>query len=93
MVLRFTVSSITTVGVLLGVVFLPGMLNELLIAAVRASWWWAHALRGVLFAVAAIWSFANPDQRFPGAGLSAGAAAHLRGDARQHQLARDQGRQ
>jgi hypothetical protein len=46
------------------VVFLPGMLNELLIAAVRASWWWAHALTGVLFAMAAIWSFANPDHRF-----------------------------
>jgi uncharacterized membrane protein HdeD (DUF308 family) len=63
-VLRFRMSSITTVGVLVGVVFLLAMFNEFLIAAVRSSWRWAHILVGVLFAVGAIWAFANPINAF-----------------------------
>jgi hypothetical protein len=64
MVLRFRLSSITTVGVLIGVVFLLAMLNEFLLASVRAGWRWAHVLLGVLFAVGAIWAFANPINAF-----------------------------
>jgi uncharacterized membrane protein HdeD (DUF308 family) len=64
MVLRFRLSSIATVGVLLGVLFLLAMFNEFLIASVRPGWRWAHALMGVLFAVAAIWSFASPINAF-----------------------------
>jgi hypothetical protein len=64
MVLRFRLSSITTVGVLIGVVFLLAMLNEFLLAWVRAGWRWAHVLLGVLFAVGAIWAFANPINAF-----------------------------
>jgi len=63
-VLRFRISSITTVGVLVGVVFLLAMFNEFLIASVRSSWRWAHILVGVLFAVGAIWAFANPINAF-----------------------------
>ena len=63
-VLRFSTTSITTVGVLLGVIFLMAMFNEFLIASVRTSWRWAHIVMGVLFAVAAIWSFANPINAF-----------------------------
>jgi len=63
-VLRFTTTSITTVGVLLGVIFLMAMLNEFLIASVRAGWRWAHIAMGVLFALGAIWSFANPINAF-----------------------------
>jgi uncharacterized membrane protein HdeD (DUF308 family) len=55
---------ITTVGVLLGVIFLMAMFNEILVASVRASWRWAHILMSVLFALGAIWSFANPINAF-----------------------------
>ena len=63
-VLRFNTTSITTVGVLLGVIFLMAMLNEFLLASVRAGWRWAHIVLGVLFALGAIWSFANPLNAF-----------------------------
>lgn len=63
-VLRFTPASITTVGVLLGVLFLLAAVNEFLIAAVRRHWRWAHILLGVLFVVAAIWAFARPFNAF-----------------------------
>ena len=63
-VLRFNTTSITTVGVLLGVIFLMAMLNEFLLASIRAGWRWAHILLGVLFALGAIWSFANPLNAF-----------------------------
>jgi len=63
-VLRFRISSIATVGVLVGVVFLLAMFNEFLLASVRSSWRWAHVLVGVLFAVGAIWAFADPINAF-----------------------------
>jgi uncharacterized membrane protein HdeD (DUF308 family) len=63
-VLRFTPASITTVGVLLGVLFLLAAGNEFVIAAVRPSWRWAHILLGVLFVVGAIWAFARPFNAF-----------------------------
>jgi len=46
MVLRFRLSSITTVGVLIGVLFLLAMFNEFLLASVRPGWRWAHVLLG-----------------------------------------------
>jgi len=64
MVLRLTSTSITTVGVLLGALFLVGAANEFLIAAVKHSWRWAHIVMGVLFVVGAIWSFARPINAF-----------------------------
>lgn len=64
MVLRFRLSSITTVGVLIGVVFLLAMFNEFLLASVRVGWRWAHVLLGVLFAAGAIWAFAKPINAF-----------------------------
>lgn len=45
-VLRFRLTSITTVGVLIGVVFLVAMVNEFLLASVHAGWRWAHVLLG-----------------------------------------------
>jgi uncharacterized membrane protein HdeD (DUF308 family) len=64
MVLRFNTTSITTVGVLMGVLFLVGGVNEFLIAGVKRSWRWAHVLMGILFAVGAIWAFARPFSAF-----------------------------
>jgi uncharacterized membrane protein HdeD (DUF308 family) len=63
-VLRFTPASITTVGVLLGVLFLLAAVNEFMIAAVRHHWRWAHILLSVLFVVGAIWAFARPFNAF-----------------------------
>ena len=59
-VLRFSIASAATVGVLLGVVFLGAMVNEFMIAPVRWNWGWAHALMGVIFLGGAIWSFVDP---------------------------------
>jgi uncharacterized membrane protein HdeD (DUF308 family) len=63
-VLRFTPASLATVGVLLGVLFLLAALNEFMIASVRHSWQWAHALLGILFVVGAIWAFVRPFDAF-----------------------------
>jgi uncharacterized membrane protein HdeD (DUF308 family) len=62
--LRFTPASVATVGVLLGVLFLYGMVDEFLIASVRASWRWLHVVMGVIFAFGAGWSFARPYDAF-----------------------------
>jgi uncharacterized membrane protein HdeD (DUF308 family) len=64
MVLRFTPASVTTVGVIMGVLFLLGAVDEFFIASVKHSWRWAHILMGVLFAVGAIWAFARPFNAF-----------------------------
>jgi uncharacterized membrane protein HdeD (DUF308 family) len=63
-VLRFRSSSLTTVGVLLGVVFLGAGLNEVMVASVRRAWRWAHVLLAVLFFGGAIWAFVNPIDAF-----------------------------
>jgi uncharacterized membrane protein HdeD (DUF308 family) len=53
-VLRFNIESITTVGVLLGALFILAGLNEFMIAVVRRAWKWAHAALGALFVIGAI---------------------------------------
>jgi uncharacterized membrane protein HdeD (DUF308 family) len=63
-VLRFRVSSVATIGVLMGAVFLAAMVNEFLIASVRRRWRWAHALLGILFLGGAIWAFVHPFDAF-----------------------------
>lgn len=59
-VLRFTITSAATIGVLLGAVFLAATVNEFLLASVRRHWRWAHVLMGVIFLGGAIWSFVDP---------------------------------
>jgi uncharacterized membrane protein HdeD (DUF308 family) len=59
-VLRFRLSSVVAVGVLMGVVFVGGWISELLIASSRPRWRWAHVLMAILFLFAACWSFASP---------------------------------
>jgi uncharacterized membrane protein HdeD (DUF308 family) len=63
-VLRFRLSSVVAVGVLMGVVFLGGWFSELIIASMRSRWRWAHVLMAVLFLFAACWSFASPFSAF-----------------------------
>jgi uncharacterized membrane protein HdeD (DUF308 family) len=59
-VLRFRVTSVIAVGVLMGVVFLVGWFSELLIASMRPRWRWVHVLMAIVFLFAACWSFASP---------------------------------
>jgi uncharacterized membrane protein HdeD (DUF308 family) len=63
-VLRFDETSIATVGVLLGIVFLASGASELIAAYIRRSWQWAHALLGVFFFVGAILAFIRPYNAF-----------------------------
>jgi uncharacterized membrane protein HdeD (DUF308 family) len=62
--LRFTPASVATVGALLGVLFLYGMADEILLAAVRTGWRWLHVVMAVLFAFGAGWAFARPYNAF-----------------------------
>jgi uncharacterized membrane protein HdeD (DUF308 family) len=63
-ILRFDTRSVTTVGVIIGLVFLGGAANELLTAMVVQSWRWAHVGLAVLFVVGAVWCFVSPDDAF-----------------------------
>ena len=64
MVLRFTTRSVTTIGVLMGVVFLVATVNEFLDAYMRRTWRWAHVAMAVLFFAGSIWAFASPKNAF-----------------------------
>ena len=59
-ILRFNTASVATIGLLLGALFLLSAVEEFVIAWVRPTWGWAHALLGFLFIGAAIWSFVTP---------------------------------
>jgi uncharacterized membrane protein HdeD (DUF308 family) len=59
-VLRFSIASVATVGVLIGVVFLVAAISEMLIASARVGWRWLHILMAVLFVLGGIWAFASP---------------------------------
>jgi len=59
-VLQLNLTSVSAVGVLLGVVFLITAVQEFFVAAVTPSWAWARVLLGIFFFLGAIWSFADP---------------------------------
>jgi len=64
-VLRMNERSITTVGVIMGVVFIIGALSEfLMMGADSTGWKIFHGLLGVLFILAGIWAFVQPEQAF-----------------------------
>jgi uncharacterized membrane protein HdeD (DUF308 family) len=63
-VLRFDITSIGTVGALLGVVFLIAGLNEGMIAMVRPTWRWAHLALGILYVIGGFLAFASPYDAF-----------------------------
>jgi uncharacterized membrane protein HdeD (DUF308 family) len=63
-VLRFDITSIATVGALLGVVFLIAGLNEGMIAVVSPSWKWAHFALGILYVIGGLLAFASPYDAF-----------------------------
>jgi len=61
MVLRLNSTSIATVGILLGVVFLLAGINEVGMAAVGNGGWkvWHYILAGIFF-LGALWGFIRP---------------------------------
>lgn len=63
-VLRFDERSITTVGVIIGVVFAVACVNEFMTMAMVAGWKWLHGLLGVLFVLGALWAFIQPEEAF-----------------------------
>lgn len=63
-VLRFRLSSITAVGVLLGCLFLAGGFNEAMIGAVVDGWKWLHYTMAVIFFVGSLYSFIHPQNAF-----------------------------
>jgi uncharacterized membrane protein HdeD (DUF308 family) len=64
-VLRFDERSITTIGVLMGIVFLIGAFTEfMMIPAETSGWKIFSGILGVLFVLGAIWCFAQPEEAF-----------------------------
>ncbi len=78
-VLRFSIASVATVGVLLGVVFFLGALGEIMISAARVGWSWLHLLMSVIFVLGAIWAFASPFGAFWALSAVIGLLLVLRG--------------
>lgn len=61
LVLRFNVTSVATVGILLGAMFLAAALNEFLASStVSGGWKFVHIALGVLFILGALWGFFRP---------------------------------
>src|SRR5262245_3177551 len=64
-VLRFTESSVSTIGVLIGVVFTVAAITEFMATAVTPGGWKVvHGFLGVIFVLGAIWGYANPKDAF-----------------------------
>lgn len=64
-VLRINETSVTTVGVIMGVVLVIGALGEMVaVGLVKGGWRIWHAILSVLFLLAGIWAFTEPKQAF-----------------------------
>jgi Short repeat of unknown function (DUF308) len=78
-VLRFNTTSVVTIGLLIGAVFLIASVSEMLLASARAAWAWLHILMAVLFIGAAIWAFVRPYGAFWALATVVGLLLILRG--------------
>ena len=65
-ILQFDDASVTTVGVLVGLMFLLASVQNFILATVAESLRWLWALFGVLFVVSAVVCFFNPEETFAG---------------------------
>lgn len=63
-VLQFDQASVTTVGVLIGIMFLMSGLQQLVVAGLVDRLRWLWAIFGVLFIVAAVIAFISPEDTF-----------------------------
>ena len=64
--LQFDNASVTTIGVLVGLMFLLASVQNFVLAAVAESLRWLWALFGVLFVIAGVVCLANPEETFAG---------------------------
>jgi uncharacterized membrane protein HdeD (DUF308 family) len=63
-ILKFTHASVTTVGILIGILLLLASAQELMLAVVDHHWRWLWALFSVFLFVGAILSFIHPQNTF-----------------------------
>jgi uncharacterized membrane protein HdeD (DUF308 family) len=63
-VLQFDQASVTTVGVLVGLMFLLSAAQQFAIAALAERWKWLWALFGVLFVAAGVIALISPENTF-----------------------------
>jgi uncharacterized membrane protein HdeD (DUF308 family) len=65
LVLRFNITSVTTVGILLGAMFLGAAINEFLASTtVSGGWKFVHYALGFLFVLGSLWGFFEPVETF-----------------------------
>ena len=65
-VLQFDQASITTIGIIVGIMFTFAGIQQLVLAAVADSLRWLWAIFGVLFLIAGVVCFINPKETFVG---------------------------
>jgi uncharacterized membrane protein HdeD (DUF308 family) len=65
-ILQFDRASITTIGIIVGIMFIVAGMEQFVLAAVADSLRWLWALFGVLFLVAGVICFINPENTFAG---------------------------
>jgi uncharacterized membrane protein HdeD (DUF308 family) len=65
-ILQFDHASVTTVGIIVGIMFVVAAAQQFLLAAVAESLRWLWAIFGVLFLIAGIICFVNPKNTFAG---------------------------
>jgi hypothetical protein len=65
-ILQFDQASITTVGVLIGIMFLLAGFQQFAVAAVVDEWRWLWIVFGVLFVIAGVIALINPEKTFAG---------------------------
>ena len=65
-ILQFDQASITTIGIIVGIMFIVAGMEQFVLAAVADSLRWLWALFGVLFLVAGVICFINPEDTFAG---------------------------
>ena len=63
-ILQFHHSSITLVGVIIGIMFLVAGIEELVVAFISGGWRWLWAIFGVILIVGGIYALVNPVQTF-----------------------------
>ena len=65
-ILQFNHASITTIGIIVGIMFVVAGLQQLVLAMVADSLRWLYAIFGVLFLIAGAIGFINPEKTFNG---------------------------
>jgi uncharacterized membrane protein HdeD (DUF308 family) len=63
-ILQFDQASITTVGIIIGIMFVIAGMEQFVLAAVADSLRWLWAIFGVLFVIAGVICFINPENTF-----------------------------